>query len=256
MKGLERDMLTASSGSGEELSVLAHHPSSEVLSRLLLNRNLTEDHVRIIARRSNLAGEILESVYYDRRWKESYSIILTLCKNPKTPKNVSLSILKSLRIFDLADLTRSQQIPVALRIRAEMDILEKILTLPLGIKITLAKRASSAIIVRLLEDGMKEVVAACLDSPIITEGDICRIISMKKTSSQVIHQIAEHPKWLRRYDVRWALIRNHHAPLSIVVKYLGHMKTTDLKELYYAPEVPSSTKPFLYRELLDRGHEP
>jgi predicted aconitase with swiveling domain len=182
--------------------------------------------------------------------------MMALCKNPKTPQNISLSILKSLRIFDMADLTRNQQIPVAVRIRAEMDILERILTLPLGIKITLARRAGSAVLVKLLQDGMKEVSAVCLDSPILTEGDICRIISMKKTSSQVIRQIAEHPKWSRRYDVRWALIRNNHAPLAIVVEFLENIKTTDLKELYEAPEVPSSTKPFLYRELLDRGQEP
>jgi len=40
------------------------------------------------------------------------------------------------------------------------------------------------------------------------------------------------------------------------VEFLENIKTTDLKELYEAPEVPSSTKPFLYRELLDRGQEP
>jgi len=256
MKDLEEEILAASRGSGEELSMLVHHPSPQVISRLLLNSNLTEDHVRVLARRRNLTREIIESIYYDRRWKDSYPVMMALCKNPKTPQNISLSILKSLRIFDMADLTRNQQIPVAVRIRAEMDILERILTLPLGIKITLARRAGSAVLVKLLQDGMKEVSAVCLDSPILTEGDICRIISMKKTSSQVIRQIAEHPKWSRRYDVRWALIRNNHAPLAIVVKFLENIKTTDLKELYEAPEVPSSTKPFLHRELLDRGQEP
>lgn len=256
MKDPKEEILAASRGSAEELSMLVHHPSPQVISRLLLNSNLREDHVRVLARRRNLTREIIESIYYDRRWKDSYPIMMALCKNPKTPQNISLSILKSLRIFDMADLTRNRQIPVAVRVRAEMDILDKILTLPLGIKITLAKKAGSAILVKLLQDGMKEVSAACLDSPILTEGDICRIISMKKTSSQVIRQIAEHPKWSRRYDVRWALIRNNYAPLAIVVKFLENIKTTDLKELYEAPEIPSSTKPFLYRELLDRGQEP
>ncbi|MFZ5907151.1 MAG: hypothetical protein ACOYVJ_07035 [Nitrospirota bacterium] len=256
MKIPEEEMSVAARGSSEEISMLLYHPSPHVLSRLLLNSNLTEDHVRVLARRNNLTGEMLESIYYDRRWKDCYPVMLALCKNPKTPQNISLSILKSLRIFDLADLTRNQQIPLVVRMRAEINIIERILTLPLGIKITLARRASSAVLVRLLEDGMKEVSSVCLDSPIITEGDICRIVSMKKTSSQVIRQIAEHPKWSRRYDVRWALLRNPCAPLAIIVNFLKDMKTTDLQELYHAPEVPSSTKPFLYRELLDRGHEP
>ncbi len=64
--------------------------------------------------------------------------------------------------------------------------------------------------------------------------------------------IAEHPKWSARYQIRWALIINKHAPLACVVKFLEDMKITDLKELYAAPDVPSSTKPYIYRELLER----
>jgi len=37
-----------------------------------------------------------------------------------------------------------------------------------------------------------------------------------------------------------------------IVNFLKNIKTSDLKELYEAHEVPSSTKPFIYRELLDR----
>jgi hypothetical protein len=105
---------------------------------------------------------------------------------------------------------------------------------------------------KLIQDGMKEVVITCLDSPYLTEGDICKIISMKKISSLVIRLIANHPKWSYRYHVQWALILNNHTPLSSVVNFLKNIKTTDLKELYAAPEVPSSTKPFIYRELSER----
>jgi hypothetical protein len=37
-----------------------------------------------------------------------------------------------------------------------------------------------------------------------------------------------------------------------VVNFLKDIKTKDLRELYEDPEVPSSTKPFIYRELLER----
>ena len=54
---------------------------------------------------------------------------------------------------------------------------------------------------------------------------------MKKISLHIIRMIAEHPKWSARYQIRWALIINKHAPLACVVKFLKDMKTTDLKEL-------------------------
>jgi hypothetical protein len=252
MRDLEQDLQSAFVAGQEELKLLAYHPSSNVLSNMLLNRNITEDIVLIIAGRRNMSPEILESLSTDLRWKDAYRIISALCRNPKTPQKVSLSLLKKLRIFDLADLTRNPQIPINVRMRAEESINEKVLVLPIGIKKTLAKKASGKVLIKLVEDGMKDVVADCLNSPIMTEAMICRIIHMKKIASNVIRQISEHPKWSLRYDVQWALIRSHHAPLSRVVHFLENMRSRDLKGLYDASEVPSSTKPFIYRELMDR----
>jgi hypothetical protein len=253
MKDLEQALQSAFIADQEELKLLAYHPSSKVLSNVLLNRNITEDIVLIIAGRRNISSEILEVLSTDLRWKDAYRIISALCRNPKTPQKVSLSLLKKLRIFDLADLTRNPQVLVNVRMKAEETINEKVLVLPIGIKKTLAKKASGKVLLKLVEDGMKDVVADCLNSPVMTEAMICRIIHMKKIASNVIRQIAEHPKWSLRYDVQYALVRSHHAPLSRVVHFLNKMRARDLKELYGASEVPSSTKPFIYRELMDRN---
>jgi hypothetical protein len=252
MEEIDKALHAAASGGAEEIKLLVYHPSSKVISKLIYNNNLTEDLALTIANRKNINPEILESLYNDLRWKQSYRIILALCKNPKTPQKISLSLIKSLRMFDLSDLTRNQHVPINLRKKAESHINEKILSMPLGIKITLAKRASSNVLMRLIADGMKEVANACLDSPYIIESDISKIISMKKIASHVIQEIAKHPKWSCRYHIQWALILNNHTPLSSVVNFLKNMRTADLKELYAAPDLPSSTKPFIHRELRDR----
>jgi hypothetical protein len=252
MKDIEKAMQSALVCSEAELKIFAYHSSMKVISNLLYNGNLTEALVLIVASRKNVSAEILESLYSNKKWRESYRIRLALCKNPKTPQTIALPILKSLRIFDLADLTRNQHVPMNMRIGAETHINEKILSMPLGIKITLARRASSNVLIRLLEDGMREVVSVCLDSPYMTEGIMCKIINTKKIASHVIRQIAGHPKWSCRHDVQWSLIRNNNAPLSRVVHFLKNMKTTELKELYEDTVVPKSTRPFIYRERMDR----
>jgi hypothetical protein len=253
MKDLDKDIQLASTSiKEEELRLLVHHPSPKVMSKLILNSNLTDELALIIAGRKNISPEILETLYNDIRWKENYPIMLAICKNRKTPQKITLSLIKSLRVLDLADLTRNHHIPINLRIKAEAKINEKILPMPLGIKKTLAKRASSNVLVKLIEDGIKDVVDICLDSPYITEAAISKIINMKKTTSQVIRQIALHPKWSARHQIRWSLTLNNQTPLSCVVNFLKNMKTTDLKELYNAPELPSSTRHFIYRELLER----
>jgi len=249
---LSRDRHLASAAGEEEIKPLVYHKSSEVIAILINNKNLTEDLAAVIAGRKNINSVILESLSHHIRWKDSYKVRLALCKNPKTPQKITFSLIKFLKVFDLADLTRNKVLSVNARVRIEGEISEKIPAMALGIKIALAKRASSNVLMKLIEEGLREVVAVCLDSPYMTEGDIYKIISMGKTSVQVIRMIAEHPKWSARYQVRWALIINKHAPLACVVKFLKDMKTTDLKELYAAPDVPSSTKPHIYRELLER----
>ncbi len=249
---IERDLQLASYGTEEDLQFLAHHPSSDVLLALLRNKNTTEEIALTIASRKDVRPEVLEFLFNDMRWKGNYNISLAFCKNPKTPQRISISLITSLKIFDVADLTRSQFVPVSVRMKAELEIIEKIPAMPLGTKISLAKRASGSVLVRLMEEGETEVIAACLDSSYMTEGEIYKILNKKTVPPQVIHQIAEHPRWSCRYQIQWALIRNNHAPLSRVVDFLKNIKTNELKELYKAPEVPSSTKPFIYSELLER----
>jgi len=253
MKPSDADLRRAAVATGDELKSLVHHQSPEVVSRLIFNRNLTEELVLIIAARRNLPPDVLETLYHNGKWKEHYRVVQALSKNPKAPQKVSLALLKSLRIIDIADLTRNKHVPIAVRSKAELRINEKILTMPLGIKITIARRASRNVLLRLIEDGMREVVDVCLQSNSITEGDISNIVRMRRVSAGVIRQIAEHPKWSGRHDIQHALIRNRHTPLKHVVGYLEKIKTTDLKELYEDAEVPSCTKPFIRRELLDRG---
>ena len=253
MTDVQKALQMAMDADEEKLRSLVHHRSPHVISKILMNPNLTEDIVRMIANRRNIGSEILESIFYDKRWNSSYRITLALSKNPKTPQKISLSLVGLLRVFDLADLTRNQQISVNVRMKAESHILEKILSMPIGIKKSLARRGSNTIVMRLIEDGMEEVVNICLDSSLLTEGDICKVISMKKVASHVIRQIAAHPKWSLRYHVQWALILNNHTPLANVVEFLKKMKTTDLRELYALSNTPISTRPFIYRELFDRG---
>lgn len=252
MVAFNEDSERASVADEEELKSLVYHKSIDVISRVIENRNLTEELALVIANRRNISPKALEFLAQDKRWENSYSIKLAICRNPKTPQRLALAIIKNLKIFDLADLTRNPIVPATLRLKIELHIAEKIPAMPLGIKTTLARRASSNVLMRLMEDGMKQVVSVCLDSPYMTEATIYKIVSLETTSPQVIRLIANHSKWSSRYQIRRALIVNNYTPLSCVVSFLKNMKASDLKELYSAPEVPLSTKPFIYKELHSR----
>ncbi len=206
-----------------------------------------------LAKKKSTSQEVLGLLANDIRFKDSYKLKLVICKNPKTPQKITLSLLKYLRIFDLGDITKDQNIPINLRQKIEYMISEKIPSLPSGIKIALAKRANINIIVTLLERGDKRVISNCLDSPILTEGHLCNVINKPVTKPLLIKMIAEHTKWSLRYQIRFALLRNFNTPMPLVTKFISKMKLSDLKELYSDRNLPTSTKPFIYRELLDRN---
>lgn len=204
-------------------------------------------------KKKNTAPEILGFLANDIRFKDSYKLKLAICRNPKNPQKVTLALLKFLRIFDLGDLTRDQNIPLNLRQKIEYSILEKIPSMPAGNMIALSKRASSNIVVALMEKGDKKVLKECLDSPALTEGLVFKTINKADARPVLVKMIAENPKWSLRYNIRIALIRNYHTPMLHVTEFISGLKTCDLKELYHDENLPLSTKPFIFRELQDRG---
>lgn len=247
----------AQTAEGEELWKLVREHHTEIISNVTLNRNFTEDMALFVAKKRSVSPELLDFLAQDVRFKESYKLKLAICKNPKTPQRTVFSLLKFLRIFDIADLTRDQHLPVNVRQKIEQLLFEKIPSLPSGIQKALARRASSAIVIALMKQGEEGVISACLESPTLTEGLLSKVITMEATTPLLIQMIAGHPKWSLRYSVRYALIRNFNTPMARVIHFIGEMKGSDLKELYTDSKLPTSTRPFLFRELLLRkeAHE-
>jgi hypothetical protein len=247
---------SATSADLERIQKLVHDPSARVVRALLQNRNLVEDDVLIIANRTNLTPDILEVIAKDRRWSESYPVRLALVRNPRSPLSVSLSVARFLRIFDLEEITRNHYIPVILRSKVESMIMERVPTMALGNKKTLAKKAAGNLLLKLLQDRLPEVVALCLNNPRMVEAHLYKLIGRRDTAPETIAMIARHPLWCGRPMVRFALVRNPHTPLSLSAQFLGRMKLVDLRELSQDPSLPITVKPFVHRELVERGSDP
>ena len=251
----KRTELAASAGE-EEISQYVQDPSPKVIRALLGNRQLSEEDILIIANRKNIPPDILEIIAKDKRWSESYPVRLALVRNPKSPLSVSLSIARFLRLFDLEEITRSHFIPLVFRHKVESLINERVPTMPLGNKKTLAKKAAGNVLLKLLLDRDAEVVQLCLNNPNMVEGHLFKVISRPDTSTETIMTIAGHPNWSTRSLVRFSLVRNARTPLSLSVPFLQGMKLMDLRELYADPSLPITVRPFVHRELLKRGNNP
>jgi hypothetical protein len=246
----------AASAQEDVLTLLVHDPSPKVIMAILENRNVTEEHILIIANRKNIPSEVLSEIFRDKRWSGSYPVRLALAKNPKTPLFTALSIARFLRLLDLVVLARNHLIPVIYRRKLEAIVIEKIPSLALGVKKTMARMAGGEILLALIKDGYPEVVKNCLENPSLVEAHLYKIISHQTTRAGTIRTIAEDRNWSCRYHVKFALIRNEHTPLARSVLFLPDLKLLDLKALYRDPLLPTGVKPFIHRELVERGEDP
>lgn len=246
-------MLQARTGGPEELWQLVKDTHPDVLMNILFNRHFTEDMAVSLAKNRNVPSEILALLAGDRRFRESYKLKLLICRNPRTPQRVVFSLLKFVRIFDLTDIAKDLNVQINVRQKIELMINERIRAMPSGMQKALARRANAAVLMAIMESGDESVVKICLDNPMLTEGHICTIINRSAISPAVIRLISSDRKWTLRYYVRYALIRNMHAPLVHVVKFIAGMKTVDLRDLYEDPKLPLATRPFIFRELQERA---
>lgn len=252
-EGIEERAAKASKAEKEELAVFLYDPSPVVIKALLANRNITEQEVVLVAGRRNLPGDIFEMIAKDKRWSESYPVKLALAKNPKTPLFAALSVARHLRLFDLVEICSNNSLPVVYRKKVEAVVIEKIPTMPLGIKRSLAKTAAGGVLSAMLQDGDVEVVRSCLDNPRMMEAYIFKLITRKDAAPITVRMIAGHPRWSSRYTIRLALVRNDHTPLAQSVRFFQDMKSQDLIELYKDPAVPITVKPYIHSEMKERG---
>src|SRR6266478_155861 len=145
----ERELVATS----EELAALLHHPSADVLLALLDNPALDETQLCLLLERKDLPGEILEEVARRKPLLKSYRVKRSLAFHPRTPRLISLRLLRDLFLMDLVQVTLSPGVSAELKLNAEDQLLGRLPQLPLGQKITLARRGPARVAGALLAEG-------------------------------------------------------------------------------------------------------
>ncbi len=247
-----KDRERALIATGEELAGLVHHPSADVLLALLENPALDETHVCLLLERKDLRGEILEEVARRKPLLKSYRVKRALAFHPRTPRLVSLRLLRDLYLMDLVQITLFPGISAELKLNAEEQLLARLPQLPLGQKITLARRGPARVAGALLAEGHAQVVSIVLDNPYLTEAQILRVLSREKLPAPVIPAIVGHRKWSITYNVRLALVRQRSAPLAAILSYLPELTVSDLRELAAPGIVPENLRKYLQAEVQRR----
>jgi hypothetical protein len=225
------DAHRALTAAGEELAALLHSDVDEVLLALLKNPALVETDIAVLLARKNLPSAVIEEISERRESLKIYALKKALACHPHTPRLVSLRLLRELYLMDLVKIALLPGVSGELKRNAEDQLITRLPQLPLGQKITLARRGPARVAGLLLAEGHSLVIPVALDNSHLTAAQILKVLAREAVPESVVQAIALHRKWSCDYNVRLALIRNPATTLAVSLGFLPELTVSDLNEL-------------------------
>src|ERR1051326_5266602 len=240
---------------GDNLVRLIHEVPAAELFPILDNPAFDEISLALLLQRKDLGAGFLGEILKRRHFLKNYLVKKLLAFHPHTPRTDSLRLLRDLYLMDLVQFASSPGVLPDLKRRAEDHVVAKLPQLPLGQKITLARRSPARIAGALLADGQPAVVKAALANPNLTEAQLLRVLAKGKLPPVVAQSIARDAKWSHVYNVRIALIRQPSTTLTTTLAFLPELTVSDLRELASPGILPENLRGYLQAEIHRRSQK-
>ena len=116
--GMMQKLKAAVKGTREMRSILIRDPNKMICAAVLSSPKLTDSEIASYAKMQNVSEDVLRVIAANRSWTKSYTVVLALVKNPKTPVAMSINFLQRLTTKDVAMLAVDRNVSEALRISA------------------------------------------------------------------------------------------------------------------------------------------
>jgi hypothetical protein len=246
---------TAAPAAAELLSLAQNpHTAPEVLEQITANPALSPEVVNALLRHpatpgrgmirlaQSATGAILEvllaSLERLGRWVEALEALLG---NPAVPE------IKRTTIQSHLQTARKREAEGHKR-----DLLQRIRELPVGQKLTLAKKGNKDVRMILIKDPNEMVALEVVASPRITDGEILAVSMMRDISDKILRFIANNRKYRQNHQIVVALVNNPRTPVGVSLGLGLHTLTdremTDLSKNRNIPGAVSRAA----QQLLDR----
>jgi len=114
--------------------------------------------------------------------------------------------------------------------------------LTLGERKSLARRPSRDLLAKVLRDPHPDVVCILLGNPRLTEDDLVRLCARRPIAPEVLREVARSPRWMVRYRVRVAILRNPHTPLDLALPLVPGLNAQDARLLAASEDLPRALR--------------
>lgn len=235
----------------EEINSLVYEADERILFALLENPKFQEKHAELLAARADVSQPVLSALAEAEKgkWMGCESVRLRLAQHPHSPRRVAMAAVRQLFLFDLVRLCFLPAAPPDVRRLAEQSILARLPHLPIGEKLTLARRGPPRVAAAILAEGHPQAVKLALANGYLTESQVLKTLAKDGLKDAVVATIAAHPKWSPLYNVRVALVRNPSMVTESVQPLVRDLTLRDLTDLANLPEISRDVRGVIAREL-------
>jgi len=102
-------------GSREERAILIRDTARLVQNAVLSSPKVTDAEVESFAGSKNLQENVFREIARQRRFVKLYPVVRNLVNNPKCPLDISLTLIKTLMVYDLKSLRHNKNVPDTIR---------------------------------------------------------------------------------------------------------------------------------------------
>lgn len=191
----------------------------------------SEDQALAIISQPNVSADTLSALSRDRNTMKSRKVALALTTHARTPRHVSIPLLRRMFTFDLMQISVTPVVAADLKRAAEDHILLRLESLSIGEKTSLARRASGRIAAQLLQEADERVSGPALDNPQLTEPQVVQALMKPLAPALLFASVGCHPKWSQRREAQIALLRSDRTPLDVAAKLMDNFSPEVLREI-------------------------
>src|SRR6266849_7456440 len=182
-----------------------HSASADVLAAAASDPRLTEDFALALLKRSDLPAEVLDRLSKNSGAMQSRKVKLAVVEHHKTPRHVSIPMVRHLFTFDLMQVALTPVVPADIKMAAEESLINRLERLSQGERLSLAHRASGRVAAELLLDSEPRVIHAALENSRLTETAVIKALMRHDAPAALVAVVCRDSRWSVRREIRSAL---------------------------------------------------
>jgi hypothetical protein len=192
---------------------------------------LSEDQALALLTRDDVTASSLAQLARNPSAMNSRKVLLALATHHRTPRHITMPLLRRLFTFDLMQVALAPTVAADVKRAAEEQILNRLESLPLGERISLARRGSGRVAAALLVDAEARVISTALDNSRLVEALVVTVLMKHNAPESLFVLTSQHPKWALRREVQIALLRSEKTPLEPAIELARNFSADFILEI-------------------------